>query len=77
MYVVKMKLVQKLNITNEMTTENQIIKFQILTSRGKPFPTWMFREEEAIYVDKVPDFIDGQTLYKVHTTHTTWQQTNI
>ena len=30
MYVIKIKLVQKLKITNEMTTENQIIKFQIL-----------------------------------------------
>ena len=34
----------------------------------------MFREDKAIYVDKLPDFIDGQALYKVQTTHTTWQR---
>ena len=33
----------------------------------------MFREDNAIYADKLPDFIDGQALYKVQTTHTTWQ----
>ena len=49
-------------------SNNQVLNI----GRGKPFPTWMFREEQAIFVDKVPDFIDGQTLYKVHTTHTTW-----
>ena len=39
--------------------------------RGKPFPMVMFTDEDAIYVDQLPDLIDGQCLYKVQMNHST------
>ena len=41
---------------------------------GKRFPTDMFTDEDAIHVSKLPNLIDGQCLYKVHTTHSTWHK---
>lgn len=41
------------NYNRKSTNEVQNI------GRGKPFPTWSFKEEDSMYVDKIPDLIDG------------------
>ena len=42
--------------------------------RGKPFPTWYFREMEPEYVPKIPPDIDGIGYYKIRVNKLSWQK---
>ena len=61
------------NLKKKKTNHNRNSQNKMpMIGRGKPFPMVMFTDEDAIYVDQLPDLIDEQCLYKVQMNHSTW-----
>ena len=52
---------------NEYDKQNPIIDDTTVKS-GKPFPTWLYENINAQYVEQIPDLINGLKLYVVNTT---------
>ena len=41
-------------------------------SRGKPFPTWLFKNQQVEYVTSLPGEIDGLQIFELNTSDETW-----